>query len=59
MKVLNTKTHNKKSGTTVTVSIIQTTNPIRPAKHTSLSDIRKMASVEKSGTSFLRKLVFK
>lgn len=46
MKVVNSKTLETKTGKSVTVSVVKTVEPIRPAKHTSLRDIRKMAQVK-------------
>jgi hypothetical protein len=56
VELINENTRETRRGTSVTVSVVKTTQPIRPAKHTSLNDIRKMAKAKKSRRGFLRTL---
>ncbi|WP_368915065.1 hypothetical protein [Exiguobacterium acetylicum] len=49
MRKIDTTTHTTAvKGSSVTVSTVTTTKPIRAAKHTSLKEIRSMTSGKKS-----------
>ncbi|HFJ9248637.1 hypothetical protein ABH946_002203 [Bacillus sp. RC145] len=55
MKVINKNTIDTGEGS-VTAVVVETTEPIIPAKHTSLKDIRKMAGTRKTRRGILQKL---